>query len=620
MMHSSSPSLGIIYQPREFIRQIPCQGYLKMLRERERKLVSHERFSVSLAFPNEVDDATRREVVAFREKTHNFWVFELRGLFAVIKKEKLLSVSFWASVDHNERRGRARARWYAAFATIYNFSKKLRRQNRRRLEHELDLEPLCANFLGREVLIKELLAESVPGAEIFPAARQKTTRKIPSLGLHFATHGGLPADSDDLEFPLRVASAEPYAEKLGILEGLALLRIDGVLVHHLQGAKKIYDPKTNVVNKHLLKDLLTENSTKLTFGTPLESVAWRWGAIFENMLPPEFLSTDVVYSSEKERVRSIMHPQRYDNKTMELPKASEEGRSKPRVRFRSSRVPAAAEVDAGSVRRAQTAAPLLATAWSQSRGAERQSRDGHRQSAAEGRAPPHEVHAHHESKLTKAQEREVQTVAAVMEAFAETDGVDFGSDAELSSSRETTESEGPPESSTKEFGGVSVRGSVMVDYTSEMYHTRILACYPIVEAGKSVATTVILDNFTRSVVISFRGTTDPEDAFTDLADLRDFVALNPEEPEETVYGSLKKCADDFIQTADAGKIWDLFPPDFMIVCTGHSLGASVTVVAGLILRRKFPEWKNRIRCLCVAPMGCCCSASLIPETRSFVVG
>ena len=48
----------------------------------------------------------------------------------------------------------------------------------------------------------------------------------------------------------------------------------------------------------------------------------------------------------------------------------------------------------------------------------------------------------------------------------------------------------------------------MVGGATDAFATYLLFCDPFVEAGRSVATTIILDNFTRSIVMTFRGRTE----------------------------------------------------------------------------------------------------------------
>ena len=103
-------------------------------------------------------------------------------------------------------------------------------------------------------------------------------------------------------------------------------------------------------------------------------------------------------------------------------------------------------------------------------------------------------------------------------------------------------------------------------------------------------------------------------------DLSAFAPLTEDGPqEEQVYENLLGPARHFIESLDLYDLWASFPPDFSIVCAGHSLGASVACVVGLLLRRKFPEWHDRLRCLCVAPMGCTVTEPLVPETQIFVL-
>ena len=82
--------------------------------------------------------------------------------------------------------------------------------------------------------------------------------------------------------------------------------------------------------------------------------------------------------------------------------------------------------------------------------------------------------------------------------------------------------------------------------------------------------------------------------FTDAGDLCAFVPLTPDSPpEEVVFENLLGPANHFLANCDAHDIWSLFPADFSIVCTGHSLGASVACVVGLLLR--FSSKKHVIR-------------------------
>lgn len=63
----------------------------------------------------------------------------------------------------------------------------------------------------------------------------------------------------------------------------------------------------------------------------------------------------------------------------------------------------------------------------------------------------------------------------------------------------------------------------LVGGSSDAFSTRLLYCDPFVEAGHSVATTVIADNFTRSIVMTFRGTANFEDVMTDCGGIAEDV-------------------------------------------------------------------------------------------------
>jgi len=127
---------------------------------------------------------------------------------------------------------------------------------------------------------------------------------------------------------------------------------------------------------------------------------------------------------------------------------------------------------------------------------------------------------------------------------------------------------------------------------------------------------LVLDRPKKSVVIAIRGTLSLEAAATDLSirpelleNFRDRCeGLNdPSLSGEFCHSGMLKCAlriyNDLKRHRHLESLLtakDARFPEFQLVCTGHSLGAGVAAVLGIMLKADFPT----LRCLCFAPPGC----------------
>ncbi len=105
---------------------------------------------------------------------------------------------------------------------------------------------------------------------------------------------------------------------------------------------------------------------------------------------------------------------------------------------------------------------------------------------------------------------------------------------------------------------------------------------------------IIADHKTKSVVISIRGSWTIHDVFTDLsAKPSEFTA--PGFPENTYahYG-MNMCANQILKVLANDDLIDKILaslPEYQLVVTGHSLGASLSILVGAKLRSKYADLK-----------------------------
>lgn len=128
----------------------------------------------------------------------------------------------------------------------------------------------------------------------------------------------------------------------------------------------------------------------------------------------------------------------------------------------------------------------------------------------------------------------------------------------------------------------------------------------------------VLDHFSCSLVIGFRGTMNIADVISDAS--YHPVRLTPKSgPDECVNGAFLVCATHALKSIE--KTIDNLPEGYRIVCTGHSLGAGNAAVAGFVISRKWPKLRheNRVRCLLIAPPGCICTPKLARESEEYMV-
>ena len=126
---------------------------------------------------------------------------------------------------------------------------------------------------------------------------------------------------------------------------------------------------------------------------------------------------------------------------------------------------------------------------------------------------------------------------------------------------------------------------------------------------------IVVDRAKKSIVVVVRGTLSLEAAVTDLSirpellqDFRDKCEGlgDPDIAGEYCHSGMLKCALAIYEDLQRHHILDNLLlenarfPGFQLICCGHSLGAGVASVLGLLLRSNFPD----LRCLCFAPPGC----------------
>ncbi|CAD7965671.1 unnamed protein product [Amoebophrya sp. A25] len=132
---------------------------------------------------------------------------------------------------------------------------------------------------------------------------------------------------------------------------------------------------------------------------------------------------------------------------------------------------------------------------------------------------------------------------------------------------------------------------------------------------------VVLDHFTRTLVLGFRGTVDINDWITNTSLAMEKIAPDAD-PDETIHSGMLACATSTLKELEEKLDFpDFLPEDYGIVCVGHSLGAGNSAAMGFLLARRYPEllMAKRLKCLLVAPPGTVCSLRLARESEKFMV-
>uniref|UniRef100_A0A5S6QJF8 sn-1-specific diacylglycerol lipase n=1 Tax=Trichuris muris TaxID=70415 RepID=A0A5S6QJF8_TRIMR len=149
-----------------------------------------------------------------------------------------------------------------------------------------------------------------------------------------------------------------------------------------------------------------------------------------------------------------------------------------------------------------------------------------------------------------------------------------------------------------------------VNYHNEVWETPFIAC---------------VDHCTRNIVVAIRGSFSLRDALTDLCIMEDCLELttegtfvNTDMPTKSyvhrgILKSARYVCDKLIGENVLGDLFVLHP-DYGLVVTGHSLGASVASVVCLLLHSTYPS----VRCFAFAPLGCVVDEPTSQYMKKFV--
>ncbi|KFD65297.1 hypothetical protein M514_00606 [Trichuris suis] len=149
-----------------------------------------------------------------------------------------------------------------------------------------------------------------------------------------------------------------------------------------------------------------------------------------------------------------------------------------------------------------------------------------------------------------------------------------------------------------------------VNYHNEIWETPFIAC---------------VDHSTRNIVVAIRGSFSLRDALTDLCireDCLELIAegsyLNNDMPTKCYVhrGILKSARYVCDKLNGENVLGDLFVlhPDYGLVVTGHSLGASVASVVSLLLHSTYPS----VHCFAFSPLGCVVDENTSHYMKKFV--
>ncbi|CDW57408.1 Sn1 specific diacylglycerol lipase beta [Trichuris trichiura] len=149
-----------------------------------------------------------------------------------------------------------------------------------------------------------------------------------------------------------------------------------------------------------------------------------------------------------------------------------------------------------------------------------------------------------------------------------------------------------------------------VNYHNEIWETPFIAC---------------VDHSTRNIVVAIRGSFSLRDALTDLCIREDCLELitegsylNNDIPTKCYVhrGILKSARYVCDKLNGENVLGDLFVlhPDYGLVVTGHSLGASVASVVSLLLHSTYPS----VRCFAFSPLGCVADENTSHYMKKFV--
>ncbi|XP_066255734.1 diacylglycerol lipase-alpha isoform X3 [Euwallacea similis] len=134
---------------------------------------------------------------------------------------------------------------------------------------------------------------------------------------------------------------------------------------------------------------------------------------------------------------------------------------------------------------------------------------------------------------------------------------------------------------------------------------------------------VALDYDRKKIVISIRGTLSMKDILTDLNAESETIPLNPPREDWTGHKGMVHAAtyiydkieqEQLVEKAKARKL-ERGTRDFEIVIVGHSLGAGIASILGILMRQTHPS----LQCFCYSPPGGLLSAPAVEYTKEFTL-
>ncbi|RZF36575.1 hypothetical protein LSTR_LSTR010686 [Laodelphax striatellus] len=105
---------------------------------------------------------------------------------------------------------------------------------------------------------------------------------------------------------------------------------------------------------------------------------------------------------------------------------------------------------------------------------------------------------------------------------------------------------------------------------------------------------VIVDHKTRAIVLCVRGSMSVRDVFTDLTSMPEKIEAEGVPEDAMAHKGMLMCANRLKKhIEDAGILDKAFGqyPSYNLILTGHSLGAGVAILLGLLMRRTYPDLK-----------------------------
>lgn len=127
-----------------------------------------------------------------------------------------------------------------------------------------------------------------------------------------------------------------------------------------------------------------------------------------------------------------------------------------------------------------------------------------------------------------------------------------------------------------------------------------------------------LDHETKSVVVSIRGSITLRDMLTDMSADCDPLANDIGLPNVVAHRGMLKTAQYVQEQLEKGGYLQEafgFHPDYDLVLIGHSLGAGVAALLGLLLRNSYPG----VKCFLYAPPGGLLSDTAVRQTENFMM-